>query len=200
VPIRRGRQRDRRLLHRRLRPHGGVVHRPLAADVDHGERQDVRGSVRTHRPERTHPTWATRTSTTARSACRPRQLPGGNKGLNREPGGTLNSMTTGGQELLLPHRRDRFGDRSGRRGRQQDRQLRLQPPRRPSPGPDQRTGRPALPLRWQLPGPHKASTTSRPATTTPTSAASPSPTPRAGRRTPASTPRATRSTASTRAG
>lgn len=41
-------------------------------------------------------------------------MAGVGKAFNREPGGTLNFMTTGGDVLLLPDRRARLGRRSNR--------------------------------------------------------------------------------------
>jgi YD repeat-containing protein len=122
--------------------------------VPRGQPQDVHGTVRFHRPERTHPP---RGHLLPQRSLRPvREVDRRcGHGLQPRARGHVELHDDRGQELLLPHRRHRQRDRSGGRGRQQGRQLRLQPARSAHPGPLDGTGRPALPLRRQLPGPHR---------------------------------------------
>jgi hypothetical protein len=118
-------------------------------------------------------------------------------GFNREPGGNLNSMTTGGKSYY--YLTDAIGsvvalaDETGTKVNSY-----AYSPRSVERG----TTTEKISQPYRFAGGFQtrpAWTTSPPATTTPTSAASPAPTPPARRRTPTSTPKATPSTASTRA-
>ncbi|GAA5207211.1 hypothetical protein GCM10023323_21790 [Streptomyces thinghirensis] len=70
-------------------------------------------------------------------------------GFIREPAGTLNSMTTGGEVLLLPHRRQRQRPRPCRQCRQAHPHLRLRPHRPPAHHTDG-VRSPVIPLRGRL--------------------------------------------------
>src|SRR6478735_2411782 len=123
-------------------------------------------------------------------------MAGVGKGFNREPGGTLNSMTTGGTSYYyltdalgsVVAQTDESGTKVSSYGyspRGVQRGTTSEQVTQPCTGSQAATRTP------------RASTTSPPATTTRTSAASPAPTRPARRRIPTSTPAATPSSAST---